>query len=166
MLCNTGLVNMSLYGITNEGDNIKFLETLPISNFKIIISKIMTNIIMGIPLIIFQFGMVRYVLEISLAHSLITIILSFIMLLLMSIMGIVIDLKFYGFNDNDMKLPNMIPSFIIIFILVTSFVLFNSPYLYKDIYLFTYGLILMILILFLIVCLLLFSKKWLKRIMN
>ncbi len=166
MLCNMGLVVSTLDTISNEKDSIKFLETLPISRWKIFLSKIVSNVIIGIPILFIQFIVVKLILKLEIGFVLVSLILSFIVLMLMSVLGLVIDLKFYDVNDNGMKLSKMIPSFIVMIILVTSIFLFNTPYLYKEIYLFTYGVILLLLLLFFTISLFLFSKRWVKRIMN
>jgi len=165
---NVGLIMVSLTSISLEKDNLKYMMSLPISKFKLFFSKILVNVLLGMPIIMINYLIVRYIVPLEVFERVISLIMPLCFLIFISLLSLIIDLKYpcIDIERLETRLVNIIPSFIIIFLFISGLVLFYSPYIRKDIYLLTYIVIIVFFILVEIGYLIVFSRKCLKRLFN
>ena len=117
----------TISSISLEKSNLQMLRTLPVGMGKILVSKWLVNIIIGIVFVVINGSLVWYFYDLSKLSVLFSYLIPFLALLLVSLTGLVLDYQFIEKNEKEdnsiikQRLITMVPTFISIFIGIMPF---------------------------------------------
>lgn len=168
LLASLGCSTISAMSL--EKENMQILRTLPIGMEKILLSKWIVNVIVGLFFVILNGSITWYYMDFDIWNVVFAYLIPFIAVMFISLTGILLDYRFIEkdeMNDNfivKQRLIIMIPTFISV--LLGAIILIFPPFNRYKLLLGCYILILIIFMVIEIVYLLVQSKKLIRGLFN